>query len=479
MTTSPFLQNVGKLIGAISLISFVLIALYLTIKKITRLLHPQKNTFIQNTTQLTNDKVKQTENNRPLNLMWFAFFGFFIVPSLFYINVIPNDYKISTYIFTLIIFIFCLILIIPRRNNLLTLPLLIIISAITNLAFTRFYDFTWYFYPKFHPMLLAGGREEQWVAMSSWGVPFLTVVVCVYVLLSSISRLFFKKSRAFAFILIALFLTGVFSYILFLNFPLRLTFSDTEIRIQLDPTVKLELTAVPYNTNAKQVTSVPSATTYFMFASNLKKNKQYGIRLLTSEQKLQRETSVFFKCTNTNCEHNFGGANGFSDRLNPGIYTVQLIALEGKEMTVAAASIIEITTLVIKPFDKNTSYPCELWLTLGDSDKKLLRVDIADNQQMTDIKVYAQCPKDKTYNAQLTVGTISNDVLYYESVIMPTDEPTRIIGLGGNVTNGLVRLIIDNQVVGEAIINRGFPICDGEKILEGGNDSDCQKKINQ
>ncbi|MDP2874365.1 MAG: hypothetical protein Q8N84_03695 [bacterium] len=471
VTHSPSLQKIGNWVGLISLFSFALLVIYFIVRGIVRLFHPknEKPEQVEN-----NEPVKtKKENNRPLNLIWLVLFGLFVAPNIYCSNVINSYYGIIPYVFAALGLFVSLLLIIPRRNNFFILPLLLIIATVTNLAVARFYNLTWYFYPNFHVLAAKGELTEKWLAAGSWGVPFLTVTACVYVFLSSLAKLFFKKTWAHICFLIALFLTGLTSYLLFYLLPISLTFPKTEIVEKLEPAVTVELLDAPDPVTAKRITSVQSATSFFIYATNLQKGKRYGVRILTPEQKMRQEDSVFLYCRGSNCELNFGGSNHISDRFKPGIYTIQIIALEGKEMTIAAMAELEVTALVIKPFAKAADYPCEMWLTLGSSSEKLLRID-ADSQDMTDIRVWVQCQKDKTYTAQVAVGTINNETQYYQSTIEPTDEPVRVVSLGGNTSHGLVRLIIDNQIMGEAIINRGFPICDGEKAMEGGNDSNCQ-----
>lgn len=466
VTRSPFLQKIGTWIGVISIFSFILLVIYFILKRFIGLFHPREKKIDE----------PPKENNRSFNLIWLFLFTLFIAPNFFY-SKSPNDpYGALQYVFLAVGLLVFLLIIIPRRNNFFTLPLFLIISLLVNFALTRFYDLTWYFYPSFHIIAAKGGIADSWVATSSWGISFLTVMTCVYVFLSSFIRLIFKKTGALICFFIALFLTGLTSYLLFYYLPVTFTFPKTEIREEINPTVRLELLDKPNPINAKSITSVQSATSFFIYASNLQKEKRYGVKILTPEKKMRQKNSVFQYCQGQNCELNFGGVNHISDRFKPGVYTIQIIAQEENEMTIAAKSEIEITAVTIKAYDKTADYPCKMWLTLGDSNKKLMRIDIANNQEMTDIKVFAQCQKGKAYNAQITVGTISNETQYFQSMIDPAGEPVRIVSLGGNVTNGLVQLIIDNQTMGKAIINRGFPICDGEKIVEGGEDLNCQKK---
>lgn len=322
-------------------------------------------------------------------------------------------------------------------------------------------------------MASKGDITGKWLSASSWGLAFLIIVVIVYVFLSSFVRIFFKKSYIFVCFLIAMFLTGLVSYILFFVFPLSFIYPQTEIKIGLDPLVKIEFINPRIALGEKQITSVESATHFLINASGLSKGKRYGVRILTPENISTQEKSDFYYCWNADCWYNLGQANSISERLKPGIYNVQIITEISKEMVIVAEKEITVTALEIFPYDTASDYPCEMWLTLGSSTNRVLRIDV-DSQEMTDIGVWVQCDTVKPYEAQITVGTIGQDVQYYSSTISQNGEPSRVLSSGGNVSHGYVRLIVDNQIMGEAIINRGFPICDYGKIAEGGNASDCK-----
>jgi hypothetical protein len=403
----------------------------------------------------------RNENNRLFNLIWLILYIIFIVPSVYFVIEIAKshtttDFPIHPIVFVPMAIIVCLFLVIPKRNKFFTLSIFIIIGVISNVVFAKFYDLTWLFYPEFIGFRTIDSTAAWWITFGSWGVSFLIVSIALYIFMSSLLRLLFKKSRVLLCFLLSLLFTCITAYIFFYLMPLSLTFPKTELNTELDNSINVEILnpKVPSN-EPKQVTSVESATHFFIQATGLSKGYRYGIRMLDPNQTVIEEASTFYYCRTFDCEYELGQANSIGERLNPGIYTVQIIAQKGSSMTIVAEKEIEITELIISPYMANTEYPCKLWLELDESSDKLLLVKIDDGQKMTNIGVWAQCDSGKTYDAQVEVGAINNTTLYYSKVIPESGEPTLIINLGGNVTYGLVRLIIDNQAMGEAYIDRG------------------------
>ena len=471
-TQSPYLQKTGDFIGFASLISFIILIIYLVFKKIIGKFRPPQNKIeTQRQTLTGTGKPVIKESNRRFNLIWLILFGFFIVLNLYCASVVKSDYLSTPVVSSAAGFIICLMLIISRRNNLFILIPLLIISIMANSTGTRFYDFTWFLYPNLNSFAVSSGITTKWLMAGLWGISFLAVTAGVYIFLSSFSRLFFKKTWAKKCFLISLFITGLASCILFNFQKFTFTFSQNEIKEIFDSKATVQVLDAPDPVNAKHIISIQSASPFFIYATDLSKGKRYGVRILTPEQKAYKEEGIFFPCRKSNCELDFGGWNNIGDRFEPGIYTIQIIAQEGKELTIAAKAKIEITKLIIGSYNENADYPCKMWLTLGNSSEKLMRIDEMDSQKMITVGVYVQCQKDQTYNAQVSVGTLDNKTEYYSSVIDYTGEPVRVVSLGGNTSHGLVQLFINNQIMGEAIINRGFPICDN---VGGGEDSKCQ-----
>lgn len=403
----------------------------------------------------------RNENNRLFNLIWLILYIIFIVPSVYFViesakNHTTTDFPIHPIVFVPMAIIVCLFLVIPKRNNFFTLPIFIVIGVISNVVFAKFYDLTWLFYPEFIGFRTIDSTAARWISFGSWGVSFLIVSIALYIFMSSTLRLLFKETKVLLCFLLSLLFTCVTAYILFYLMPLSLTFPRTDLDTELDHSINVEfLNPKAPSNEPKQVTSVTSATHFFIQATGLSKGNRYGIRILDPNQTIMKEASTFYYCRTSDCEYELGQSNSIGERLNPGIYTVQIIAQKGSSMTIVAEKEIEITELIISPYVAGTEYPCELWLELDESRDKLLLVEIDDGQKMTNIGVWAQCDSGKTYDAQVEVGAINNTTLYFSKVIPASGEPTLIINLGGNVTYGLVRLIIDNQAMGEAYIDRG------------------------
>ncbi len=267
--------------------------------------------------------------------------------------------------------------------------------------------------------------------------------------------------------------TCIASYILFYLLPNTFVFPDTEINTVLGSSVNVRFLDSEDINTANEISIAQSSTPFFVYAEGLSKGNRYGMKILDENEEIVKEESKFKYCKDTECSFNFGQLNTISDRLDDGSYTIQIISQKGNELKVVSMKEIQITELVIQAYDAANEYPCEMWLTMGDSDEKLLRID-ADSQGMTDITVMAQCSGEGVYEAQIAVGSLSNEVMYFQNTIHSTGEPMSILGLGGNTSHGYVRLIIDNQIMGEAIINRGFPICDDGKIVEGGEQINCE-----
>jgi len=311
--------------------------------------------------------------------------------------------------------------------------------------------------------LLTGGLlTERWSIICGWGIVFLVVMAFIYVSLSSWSRVFFKKTKSVICFFISLAITCIASYVLFYILPWTFVFPDTEIGVNLESSVNVRFLDREDINTANEISIAQSSTLFFVYAEGLSKGNRYGMRVLDENKESVKEESKFRYCKDMECSFNFGQLNTVGDRLDEGSYTIQIISQKGNELEVVGMKEIQITELVIQQYEAGRKYPCEMWLTIGDSDEKLLRIDV-DSQELTDITVMAQCSGGGVYEAQIAVGTLSNEVMYYQSTIPSTGEPMAVLGLGGNTSHGYVRLIIDNQVMGEAIIDRGFPMCDDGK----------------
>ncbi|NLH20543.1 MAG: hypothetical protein GX462_10845 [Thermotogaceae bacterium] len=133
-------------------------------------------------------------------------------------------------------------------------------------------------------------------------------------------------------------------------------------------------------------------------------------------------------------------------------YIIQVVAQEKDNLIVVAEKSIKVTELVFQPYEAGKKYPCELWLTLGDSSEKLHRIEEPDSQKMLNIGVWVQCDGG-AYEGKVSYEDIYQD-LHYISVNINTADPIRVVSLGGNQASGLVRLIINGQAMAEAVIQR-------------------------
>lgn len=421
------------------------------------------------------DKLPETikkENNRVFNLIWIPLFGIPIGLTIY--NTMANSStKLPTLIFSVVGIIVCLLLVVFKRNNFFTAFILLVFSAVSNLILIKFYDLTWLFSPSIKTGAVDEMLAERWLIICGWGIVFLIVMVFIYVFLSSWSRVIFKKTKSVICFFISLAITCIASYILFYLLPQTFVFPDTKIGVNIKSSINMKLIDGANNNTTNEISTVQSSAPFFVYAEGLPKGNRYGIKILDENGETVKGESKFTYCKDTECTFVFVQLNTISDRLDEGSYTIQIISQKGNELEVVSLKEIQITESVVQQYDINSEYPCEMWLTMGDSDEKLLRID-ADSQGMIDITVMAQCSGEEVYEAQIAVGSSSNKVMYFQNTIHSTGEPMAILGLGGNTSHGYVRLIINNQIMGEAIIDRGFPICDDGKIVEGGEQINCE-----
>lgn len=402
------------------------------------------------------------EHNRLYNLIWLILYSIFIIPSVYYvIEIIKNhtttDYPIHPILFIPVAIIVFLFLLIPKKNNFFTLFIFIPIGLISNVIFAKFYDLTWLFYPEFIGFRTIDSTPAWWISFGSWGMAFLIVSIILYILMSSFLRVLFKKTYALLCLLLSLLITCIVAYILFFVVPQSFTFPKTELNRELDSSIVMEFInpKAPEN-EPKVITSAKTTTSFSVYASGLSKGSRYGMRILSPNQTVIDETSTFYYCKAVDCQYELGQINSMLKRLDFGTNTIQIIAQKGRGMIIVAEKKIKITEPVIKSYKPGTKYPCELWLTLEEDMTKRLLIDVGDTQKMTNIGVWVQCDNSKTYDVLVEVGIIGNETQYYSEIVLPNGEPTRIVSLGGNVANGPVRLIVDNQAMGEAVIDRGF-----------------------
>ncbi len=411
------------------------------------------------------------ENNRIFNLIWVFIFVVLILRSFLY----PTDesfYFVQSLLFLTAGILETLFIIIPKRNNFVSAFFLLITAGIFNFASCRFYDLTWLFSPSFDNFVIDSTELIKWFSFSSWCISFLTIVIFIYMFFSSFSRVFLKKANCLLCSLISFVLVSISSIVCFYVFPETLFLVDADVSEKINSLVNIEILDSENIQTANVLTEIKSSETFWIYVEELPKGNRYGLKILDEKGNILKKESDFQYCREDDCSLYFGPLNTVYDRWSSGKYTIQILSKSSDVLEIVGKENVEIGELEISGYDEGKEYPCEMWLTLGDSDEKLLRID-ADSQGMTDITVMAQCEGNEAYDVQIAVGEISQKVNYFSNTIQP-GEPVAILGLGGNTSHGYVRLIIDDQIMGEAIINRGFPICDNGKIVEGGQQSDCE-----
>ncbi len=409
----------------------------------------------------------KAENNRIFNLIWLVLFGaVFAIVFVYPINQTTLD-LLPFFVFALIEI---LIIILPKRNNFVSAFFLAIIALLVNTISSKFYNLTWLFYPKLDNVIIGSMKYDRLLSALVWYVSFLTLLSFVYMFCSSVVKLFLKKSKCLVCFLISLVLVCLSSYLCFIHLPLSFAFPKEEISRNIDESIEIKF--FDEKKRDQEILSVQSAHGFFVNVQNLSKGKRYGLRILNWENQPVENEEEFLYCSENVCSISFNVLNSISNRLNPGVYTVQVISQKGNNLTVIGEKIVEITKLEIVPYEKDKQYPCQMWLTHKDGNEKLLRIEEKDSQKMLDIVVMVQCDGG-VYDAEIDVGTINQEVQYYLAVINGSN-PVGVLNLGGNTAHGVVRLIVNNQIMGEAIIDRGFPICDNGKIVEGGNQWDCK-----
>ncbi len=413
------------------------------------------------------ESVTKKENNRIFNLIWMVAFG--IVLLVIFLHPLKDSYlRATAFIYLIVSILEILIIILPKRNNFVSAFFLLILAVALNTGGSCFYNLSWLFYPSLDEAIVNSPGIERWFSAAGWAISFLTAMAFIYMFCSSIIKLFSKKSKCFVCFLVSLFLVGISSYLCFSYLPLNFALPQQEISKNINENVTIKF--FDEHTKSQELTSVKTSEGFWIYAEGLQGNKRYGLRILKGDGKLLDNKSEFRPCNDEVCSFYY---NGSAKLWKPDRYTIQVVAQEGEQLTVVGEKNIEVTELVVQPYEKGKKYPCEMWLTLGKSNDKLLRIEEHSSQKMLDIGVMVQCDGG-TYNAKISVGTINQEVQYHTAMI-DTADPIRVLSLGGNRAHGLVRLIVNDQVMGEAIIDRGFPICDNGKIVEGGSQSNCEQ----
>lgn len=416
-------------------------------------------------------QVPKKENHRIFNLIWVLLYSIFgLIVFLHPLEKIEN--RMIVLIFFAVCIVEILIIIIPKRNNFVSTFLLFVIALALNTSASRFYDLTWYFYPKLDAPMTSYHIQvvEPWFPAAGWLLSFLTAMSFVYMLCSCLAKLISKKGHCLVCFLVSLLLVGMASYLGFSYLSLNFVLPQEEITKNINNEIKISLEGE--NSQRQEINRVQASDSFMVYVEGLPGGKRYGLRIINGDGELSTNQSEFpyyrDKVWSGYLAHFTAGGKLWK----PGTYTIQIVTLEKGNLIVVSEKNIEVTELVFQPYEVGKKYPCEMWLTLGDSSEKLQRIEEHDSQKMLDIGVWVQCDGGN-YQGKVSVGTIDQDILYF-SVSVNTADPVRVVSLGGNQASGLVRLIINGQAMAEAIIDRGFPICDNGRIVEGGGESDCK-----
>ncbi len=416
------------------------------------------------------EEVRKKENNRIFNLVWVAIFVIFGL-TLFLHPLENAENSTFVKIFIAVCIVEILIIIIPKRNNFVSAFLLFIIALALNTSASRLYDLTWFFYPKLDASMTSYYIEvEPWFSAAGWVMSVLTALSFVYMFCSCLVKLFTKKSRCLVCFLVSLSLVGISAYLGFSYLPLNFVLPQEEITKNISNEIKITL--VGEHSNGQEISTVRESDSFLVHVEGLPGGKRYGLRIINGNRELTASQTEFQYYRDKVWTGYLAHFTASGKQWKPDTYTIQIVAQEKGNLIVVGEKSIEVTELVFQPYEAGKKYPCELWLALGDSSEKLQRIEEPDSQKMLDIGVWVQCDGG-AYEGKVSYGTIDQDV-HYIPVNINTADPVREVSLGGNQAHGLVRLIINDQAIGEAIINRGFPICDNGKIVEGGDQSDCK-----
>ena len=404
------------------------------------------------------EKIRKKENNRIFNLVWVAIFIIFgLTLFLHPLENAESSMFVTTFIAVCIVEI--LIIIIPKRNNFVSAFLLFIIALALNTSASRLYDLTWFYYPKLDASMTSYLIEvEPWFSAAGWVMSVLTALSFVYMFCSCLAKLFSKKSHCLVCFLVSLLLVGASAYLGFSYLPLNFVLPQEELTKNFSNEIKITL--VSEHSNGQEISTVLESDSFLVHIEGLPGGKRYGLRIINESNGESTISQTKFQYYRDKVwSGDLAHIIAFGDT-----YIIQVVAQEKDNLIVVGEKSIKVTELVFQPYEAGKKYPCELWLTLGDSSEKLRRIEEPDSQKMLDIGVWVQCDGG-AYEGKVSYGTIDQDI-HYSPVSINTAEPVRVVSLGGNQAHGLVRLIINDQAIGEAIINRGFPIYDNGKIVE-------------
>ncbi len=396
------------------------------------------------------EEVRKKENHRIFNLVWVVIFVIFGL-TLFLHPLESAERSMLIKVFIAVCIVEILIIIIPKRNNLFSAFLLFIIAYALDTSASHFYDLTWFYYPKLDASMTSyRGEVEPWFSAAGWVMSVLTVLSFVYMFCSCLAKLFSKKGHCLVCFLVSLLLVGVSAYLGFSYLPLNFVLPQEELTKNINNEIKITLEGE--HSNGQEISTVQESDSFLVHIEGLPGGKRYGLRTINQNGELAASQTEFQYYRDKVWSGYLANFTAGGQQWKPDTYTIQLVALEKGNLIVVGENSIEVTELVFQPYEAGKKYPCELWLTLGDSSEKLHRIEEPDSQKMLNIGVWVQCDGG-AYEGKVSYEDIYQD-LHYISVNINTADPIRVVSLGGNQASGLVRLIINGQAMGEAVIQR-------------------------
>ncbi len=396
------------------------------------------------------EEVRKKENHRIFNLVWVVIFVIFGL-TLFLHPLESAERSMLIKVFIAVCIVEILIIIIPKRNNLFSAFLLFIIAYALDTSASHFYDLTWFYYPKLDASMTSyRGEVEPWFSAAGWVMSVLTVLSFVYMFCSCLAKLFSKKGHCLVCFLVSLLLVGVSAYLGFSYLPLNFVLPQEELTKNINNEIKITLEGE--HSNGQEISTVQESDSFLVHIEGLPGGKRYGLRTINQNGELAASQTEFQYYRDKVWSGYLANFTAGGQQWKPDTYTIQLVALEKGNLIVVGENSIEVTELVFQPYEAGKKYPCELWLTLGDSSEKLHRIEEPDSQKMLNIGVWVQCDGG-AYEGKVSYEDIYQD-LHYISVNINTADPIRVVSLGGNQASGLVRLIINGQAMAEAVIQR-------------------------
>ena len=369
------------------------------------------------------EEVRKKENHRIFNLVWVVIFVIFGL-TLFLHPLESAERSMLIKVFIAVCIVEILIIIIPKRNNLFSAFLLFIIAYALDTSASHFYDLTWFYYPKLDASMTSyRGEVEPWFSAAGWVMSVLTVLSFVYMFCSCLAKLFSKKGHCLVCFLVSLLLVGVSAYLGFSYLPLNFVLPQEELTKNINNEIKITLEGE--HSNGQEISTVQESDSFLVHIEGLPGGKRYGLRTINQNGELAASQTEFQYYRDKVWSGYLANFTAGGQQWKPDTYTIQLVALEKGNLIVVGENSIEVTELVFQPYEAGKKYPCELWLTLGDSSEKLQRIEEPDSQKMLNIGVWVQCDGG-AYEGKVSYEDIYQD-LHYISVNINTADPIRVV----------------------------------------------------